>query len=85
VAIIGPADLPKVLKIASENLKQYILLNLGHPNIRVELTEDQLESLIRVVGSFIAQYFARTPLITIYCAQMVIWFRRNDGNRVLRF
>jgi hypothetical protein len=57
MAIIGPKDLPAVLKADSNPLKRRLLTHLGHPNIRVELTEEQMEDMLRTVGDFIAQYF----------------------------
>lgn len=57
MAIIGPAQLPLVLRVPSEPVKFEILATLGHPQVHVELTEDQLEQIIRTTGDFIAQYF----------------------------
>jgi hypothetical protein len=57
MAIIGPAQLPAVLKLRSDPIKFEVLAQLGHPVVLVELTEDQLEQAIRVTGDFIAQYF----------------------------
>ena len=57
MAIIGPPDSPSVLKADSNPLKLRILHHFGYPNVNVELTEDQLEEMLRVTGDFIAQYF----------------------------
>jgi hypothetical protein len=57
MAILGPPQLPVVMRIPSDPLKFSVLSALGHPVINVELTEDQLEEIIRVTGDFIAQYF----------------------------
>jgi len=57
MAIIGPNDLPHVLKVDSNPLKLRVLHHFGYPNVNVELTEDQLEELLRVTGDFICQYF----------------------------
>ena len=57
MAIMGPAQLPAVLKVPSDPLKFEILSTLGHPVVMVELTDPQLEQAIRVTGDFIAQYF----------------------------
>ena len=57
MAIIGPKNLPHVLKADSNPLKLRVLHHFGHPNVNVELTEDQLEELLRVTGDFICQYF----------------------------
>ena len=57
MAIIGPDQLPVVLKYPSDPTKFEILSTLGHPTVMVELTETQLEQAIRITGDFIAQYF----------------------------
>jgi hypothetical protein len=57
MAIIGPNDLPHVLKADSNPLKLRMLHHFGHPNVRVELTEPQMEEMLRVTGDFICQYF----------------------------
>lgn len=57
MAIIGPPDLPHVLKVDSNPLKLRVLHHFGHPNVNVELNEKQFEELLRVTGDFIAQYF----------------------------
>jgi len=57
MAIIGPGDLPHVLKADSNPLKLRMLHHFGHPNVRVELTEEQMEEMLRVTGDFICQYF----------------------------
>ena len=75
MAIIGPPNLPQVLKADSNPLKLRVLHHFGHPNIRVELTEEQLEEMLRVTGDFISQYFPleeryayfyTQPLVTKY-------------------
>lgn len=57
MAIIGPAQLPIVLRVPSDPLKMEVMSTLGHPTVMVEITEPQLEQAIRVTGDFIAQYF----------------------------
>jgi hypothetical protein len=57
MAIIGPRDLPVVLKVDSNPLKLRVMHHFGYPTINVELSEDQLEELLRVTGDFIATYF----------------------------
>jgi len=57
MAIIGPEQLPVVLKLRSDPMKFEVLSMLGHPVVRVELTEAQLEQAIRTTGDFVAQYF----------------------------
>lgn len=59
MAIIGPKDLPVVLQADSTEMKSYILHKLGHPNNEVEITEAQLETVLRTTGDFIAGYFPR--------------------------
>jgi len=57
MAIIGPADLPKVLRVASADLKAYVMAKMGHPNVLVELRDEQFEIVLRTVGDWIAGYF----------------------------
>ena len=57
MAIIGPSDLPKVLKVESNPLKLRTLHHFGWPNVNVEVTEDQFEHMLRYVGDFISIYF----------------------------
>jgi hypothetical protein len=58
MAIVGPADLPAVLKLNDSNpLKRRTMFMLGYPNVQVELTEPQLEESLRIAGNFIATYF----------------------------
>jgi len=57
MAIIGPSQLPLVLKVDSNPLKNYALTMLGHPVVLVELMDEQFETIIRVVGDFISRYF----------------------------
>jgi len=57
MAILGPDQLPAVLQVPSDPIKMETLSTLGHPVVHVELTEPQLEQVIRTTGDFIAQYF----------------------------
>ena len=57
MAIIGPSQLPVVLKVDSNPLKFHVLSQLGHPVVLVELAETQLEQVLRSTGDFIARYF----------------------------
>jgi len=66
MAIIGPADLPVVLKLGTESIKKYVLTKLGHPVVDVELTEDQLETAIRTSGDWIAGYFPREQRLAVF-------------------
>jgi hypothetical protein len=64
--IIGPADLPAVLKVASEPMKRYALAQLGYPNVAVEITEDQLEIALRNTGDWIAGYFPHEQRLAVF-------------------
>jgi hypothetical protein len=75
MAIISPAQLPLIMKVDSDPIKFEILSTLGHPQVLVELTEEQLEQAIRTTGDFIAQYFPKeqkyayfftNPLVSTY-------------------
>lgn len=69
MAIIGPPDLPKVLKVDSNPLKLRALHALGWPNVNVEITEDQFEELLRVTGDFIATYFPKQERYAYFYTQ----------------
>jgi hypothetical protein len=66
MAIIGPADLPAVLKLRSDPLKKYVLSKLGFPHVDVEISEDQFETVLRVTGDFIAGYFPREQKFAVF-------------------
>lgn len=66
MAITGPADLPSVLKVHTEGIKKYIYTKLGYPQVEVELSEDQLETIIRVAGDFISGYFPREQKLAVF-------------------
>jgi hypothetical protein len=66
MAIIGPADLPSILKVRSEPMKKYVLSKLGHPHVMVELSEDQWETIYRVAGDFIAGYFPKEQRLAVF-------------------
>lgn len=66
MAILSPADLPSILKVRSEPMKKYVLSKLGFPVTEVEITEDQWETLWRVSGDFIAQYFPREQKLGLF-------------------
>ncbi len=57
MAIRSRNQLPVLLKVHSEPLKLHILSQLGHPNVLVEVSEVQLEQVLRSTGDFIARYF----------------------------
>jgi hypothetical protein len=66
MAIMAPADLPSILKVRSEPMKKYVLSKLGFPVTEVEITEDQWETIWRVSGDFIAQYFPREQKLGLF-------------------
>lgn len=69
MAIIGPADLPAVLKLPSDPIKKYVLTKLGHPTVEVEISEDQWETLLRVGGDWIAGYFPKEQKLGVFHTQ----------------
>lgn len=72
MAIIGPGDLPVVLKVKSDPLKKYVLGKLGHPHVDVEITEDQMEVALRVTCDFIAGYFPREQRMAVFTTQPLV-------------
>lgn len=72
MAIIGPEQLPLILKVPSDPVKFEILSTLGHPTVMVELTETQLEQAIRITGDFIAQYFPYEEKIAFFNTQPLV-------------
>jgi hypothetical protein len=72
MAIIGPNDLPVILKVRTDPMKKYVLSELGHPGVDVEITEDQFESVIRVTGDFISTYFPREQKFAFFMTQPLI-------------
>jgi hypothetical protein len=66
MAIMGPADLPSIMKVRSEPMKKYILSKLGYPQVNVEIAEDQWETIWRVAGDFIASYFPREQKLAMF-------------------
>ena len=69
MAIIGPADLPVILKVPSDPIKKYVLSQLGHPVIQVEITEDQLETALKTTGDHIAHYFSKEQRLAVFNTQ----------------
>lgn len=72
MAIIGPEQLPAVLKMPDDPVKFEILSTLGHPTVLVELTETQLEQAIRVTGDFIAEYFPFQEKVAYFNTQPLV-------------
>lgn len=66
MAIVSPADLPSILKVASDPCKKYVLSKLGYPNVAVEIQEDQWETIFKVAGDFIAGYFPREQKLAVF-------------------
>lgn len=66
MAIIGPADLPSIMKVRSEPMKKYVISKLGGSVVDVEITEDMWETIWRVAGDFIAQYFPREQKLAVF-------------------
>lgn len=66
MAILGPADLPSIMKLRSEPMKKYVLTKLGYGVVDVEITEDQWETIWRVAGDFIASYFPREQKLSLF-------------------
>lgn len=69
MAILGPTELPAIFKIDGQEtlaMKKYVLTKLGHPTVEVEITEDQLESVLRVTGDFISHYFPREQKLAYF-------------------
>lgn len=90
MAIIGPSQLPIVFRADSTDLKFHILSQLGHPNVLVELTEPQLEQILRSTADFISRYwplqekyafFMTTPLRGEYdIPSDAYWIREVSWN-----
>lgn len=72
MAILGPADLPVVLRVPNEPMKKYALTKMGYPNVEVEITEDQWESLYKVSGDWIAGYFPREQKLAVFYTQPLV-------------
>ena len=72
MAIIGPSELPVVLQADSEPIKKYILTMLGGNVVEIELTEDQLETILRTAGDFIAHYFPKTERLAYFYTQPLV-------------
>ncbi|MEM3000632.1 MAG: hypothetical protein QXU32_00585 [Nitrososphaerales archaeon] len=69
MAIIGPSQLPIVLKIDSNPLKFHAISQLGHPVVLVELMEPQMEQVLRSTGDWIAQYFPLEERFAFFMTQ----------------
>lgn len=67
--IIGPADLPSIMKVNSTPMKKYVLSKLGYPNVNVEIQEDQWETIWKVAADFISSYFPREQKLGLFYTQ----------------
>lgn len=66
MAILGPSDLPYILKVDSDPIKKYVLSKLGFPSVEVEITEDQWETILKTTGNFIAHYFSKEQMFGVF-------------------
>jgi len=57
MAILGPSQLPVVLRVDSNPLKLHAISELGHPNVLIEMQEPQWEHILRSMGDFVAHHF----------------------------
>lgn len=69
MAIMSPAELPSILKLRSEPMKKYVLSMFGGSVVDVEIKEDQWETVWKVTGDFIAQYFPREQKLGVFWTQ----------------
>lgn len=69
MAILGPEQLPVILKVDSNPLKFHALSQLGHPAVLVEIIESQMEQVLRSTGNFIAQYFPNEEKYAFFMTQ----------------
>ncbi len=69
MAIIGPADLPSVLKVPAEQAKKYIYSKLGYPQVEVEISEDQFNTIWRISADFIASWFPHEQKLALFWTQ----------------
>ncbi len=66
MAMLSPADVPSIIKVRSEPMKKYVLSKLGYPQVAVEISEDQWETIFRIAGDFIAGYFPREQKLAVF-------------------
>lgn len=62
MAILGPSDLPYILKVDSDPIKKYVLSKLGFPSVEIEISEDQWETILKTTGAFIAHYLSKEQM-----------------------
>lgn len=69
MAIIGPPDLPVVVKLPgreNNQMKRWVCAKLGFPVTLPELTEDQFEIAEKSALDFIAGYFPREQKLAVF-------------------
>jgi hypothetical protein len=72
VAILGPKDLPVVVKLGGKDnneLKKWLNAKLGGGVVGVELTEDMIEIAMKSALDFIAGYFPREQRLAAFYTQ----------------
>jgi hypothetical protein len=72
MAILGSDGGPSVIKSDSNPIKAEVLTHFGHPVIKVELEESQLEMLLRTAGDFMAGYFPFEEKIAMFYTQPLV-------------
>jgi hypothetical protein len=72
MAIVGPRDLPVVLKLNSDPMKAYVMAQLGSPAVAVEVSEDQFEIALRTTCDFICGYFPREQKLALFYTQPLV-------------
>jgi hypothetical protein len=72
MAIVGPQDLPVVLKLNPDPMKAYCLAQLGYPGVNVEISEAQFEIALRVTCDFICGYFPREQKLAMFYTQPLV-------------
>ena len=63
---------PSILKVPSCAIKKYIVNELGHPHVSIELSDDQLNDIIRVAGDFVASYFRNEEKLAFFYTQPLV-------------
>lgn len=61
-----------VLKLDTNPTKQEVMAHFGYPTIRVEITEEQFETIFRSAGAFIAGYFPFEEKIATFYTQPLV-------------
>ena len=69
MAILGPSDLPVIYKGDSNPLKFHALSQLGHPVVNVEITEPQMEQILRSTMDWVIRYFPMSEKYAYFYTQ----------------